>query len=70
MRCMRKGGYSTAAHMWKVKDEVLTKALDISVDPGSAATEVEVGKADIGCLGSQVDRLNEIRKRIEREVLR
>ena len=66
---MRKSGFSSAMHMWKVKDEVLSKAVDISVDPSSTSKEVEVAKADVRCLGDQVDRLNEIRRRIESEVL-
>lgn len=69
VRCMRKSGFSSAMHMWKVKDEVLSKAVDISVDPSSTSKEVEVAKADVRCLGDQVDRLNEIRRRIESEVL-
>jgi hypothetical protein len=53
--------------MATTEDNIL--ALD-TVDPSSTSKEVEVAKADVRCLGDQVDLLNKIRRRIEKDVLR
>jgi hypothetical protein len=67
--CMRRRGFASAKHAWKVREEILGEKVNLALDPDSANYETRVGEADVICLGPAIGELNAARKKIEGEVL-